>query len=237
MTHSDKRPDIDTLRQDTDAELLWQAAARAESLLEVLAAHQPVQAPLSSLLTYLRQVVLVRIGEEERTTLPSLREAGAPAAEIDRLHRDHLALREAIDELAQTTGAPDEPAAERLTSVVRRLIVRLDEHLHGEAAVLSTLPGGYEPNATGWAAAEHWYPLTEGPSIDFELLHPDHAEDAVLTRLTQLPSGEHVQLRSPHRLENLYHRLQRRDPGGYTWAEDGDAHQGWTVTVARRRTT
>lgn len=235
-THPNTQPVTDTAREDTDVELLWQAAARAEALLEVLADGEPVTAPLRPFLGYLREVVLARIGEEERTVLPALRDAGLSATDIDHLHQDHLALREAIDELAEAAATPQEPHVDQLAAVVRRLIMRLDEHLRGEAAALTALPSGYRPDAFGWAAAEHWYPLTEGPSIDLDLLRPDLAEDAVLTRLTQLRTGEQVQLRSRARPEHLWHRLERRDPGGYAWAEDSDADHRWTVTGARRRT-
>ncbi len=236
MTHPNTQTVTDAAREDTDAELLWQAAAHAEALLEVLADGEPVTAPLRPFLGYLREVVLARIGDEERAVLPALRGAGLSVADIDHLHEDHLALRAAIDKLAEAAAAPQEPQVDQMAAVVRRLIVRLDEHPRGEAAALSALPGGYRPDDFGWAAAEHWSPLTEGPSIDLDLLRPDLAEDAVLTRLTQLRTGEQVQLRSRARPEHLWHRLQRRDPDGYAWAEDSHADNGWTAAIARRRT-
>src|SRR5450759_1462820 len=61
-----------------------------------------------------------------------------------------------------------------------------------QLAAPARLPGGYLASASGWARAEHWYLLTEGPLIDLDQLRPDQAEDAVLNRLTHLRAGEHV---------------------------------------------
>ncbi len=52
---------------DEDAELLWQAATRAEALLEDLDAGRPAALELSALLGYLREVVLARIARRSGT--------------------------------------------------------------------------------------------------------------------------------------------------------------------------
>jgi len=127
-------------------------------------------------------------------------------------------------------GEPDQLAA-----LTRRLITRLEERLRHEAGAMAQLPGGYLASASGWARAEHWYLLTEGPLIDLDQLRPDQADDAVLNRLTHLRAGEHVELHGHGDPRRLWRRLQRRAPGAYSWSERRDDDRDhWRVTVARR---
>lgn len=220
---------------DEDAQLLWQATARAEALLEDLAAGRPAAQELGALLGYLREVVLARIAEEERRVFPSLRQADPAHPDLDRLHSDHVVLRDDIDELAAAAAAHGTPDPVQLAALTRRLIVRLEEHLRTEAAALTALPEGYQPGASGWAMAGHWYSLTEGPLISLDQLPSDQAEDAVLNRLAHLRAGECVELESREDPEHIRRRLQRRAPGDYSWAEHGDDPGGWTVSVTRRQ--
>jgi uncharacterized protein (DUF2249 family) len=218
---------------DEDAVLLWQATARAEELLDHLIAHRPATAELNALLGYLREVVLARISEEERQVFPTLRQADPAHPDINRLRADHLRLRDDIDELATAAAAPGEPDPDQLIASTRRLIVRLDRHLRREAAALATLAGGYQASTADWAIAGHWYPLTEGPTIDMDQLRPEQAEDAVLNRLTHLRVGEEIELHGHQDPSHLWRRLQSREPGGHTWSERQDDDM-WTVSVVRR---
>lgn len=216
---------------DGDALLIWQAAARAEALLDALAASRPPLPELSALLGYLREVLLARIGEEERQFLPFL--PWTDPADIDQLRQDHLLLRNDVDELAVAAAAQGSGDPDELSAVTRRLITRLEEHLRREAVALAKIPDGYQDSASGWVRAEHWYLLTEGPLIDLDQLRPDQAEDAVLNRLTHLRAGERVELHGHRVPPCLWRRLQRRSPGDYSWAERYDDQAGWLVSVAR----
>jgi uncharacterized protein (DUF2249 family) len=122
-----------------------------------------------------------------------------------------------------------------MAAIVRRLIVRLDEHLRAEAAALANLPGTYQPGTAAWAAFAHWYPLTEGPLIDLDQLPPDQVDNAVLNRLTHLRPGELVELHSGiSHPRGLLDRLQRRAPHDYSWSERREDPTGWLVTIRRR---
>ena len=223
----------DSTGSDEDALLLWQATARAEELLDALATDRPPIQQLNALLGYLREVVLARIAEEDRQAFPLLRRA-APTS-IDRLRQDHLRLRDDVDDLAVAAAAGGFGEPDQLAALTRRLITRLEEHLRHEAGALAQLPGGYRASASGWARAEHWYLLTEGPLIDLDQLRPDQADDAVLNRLTHLRAGEHVELHGHRDPRRLWRRLQRRAPGAYSWSEcRDDDRDHWRVTVARR---
>ncbi len=220
---------------DEDAELLWQATGRAEALLDDLAAGRPHADELRALLTYLRDVVLARISEEERQVFTSLRQVDAEHPDIELLHQDHLQLREDIEGLAAAAGAHGSRDPDQLSAMVRQLITRLEGHLRSEAATLANLlSGGYAAGRSGWANTEHWYLLTEGPVIDLDRLRPEQAEDAVLNRLTHLRAGERVELRCEDNPERLRYRLQRRAPGDYSWSERHDPGE-WTVSVTRRQ--
>ncbi len=219
---------------DEDAELLWQATTRAEALLEDLDAGRPAAPELDALLGYLREVVLARITEEERYVFTALREADPAHPGIEQLHHDHLLLREDIDTLAAAAAAHGTRDPGRLAALARGLIISLEQHLRSEAAALAELGGGYRAGATGWAARQHWYPLTEGPVINLDWLGADHVDDAVLNRLTHLRAGEQVELVGHSDPERLWRRLQRRSPGGYGWSQRRGDLDGWRATVERR---
>lgn len=219
---------------DEDAQLLWQAAVRAETLLDDLAAGRSSAPALAALLGYLREVVLTRIAEEEGLLVLASGQAGASHPDIDRVRDEHLLLRDNIDDLAAAADghSPHDPGG--LAEVTRRLISGLEEHLRHEAAALAESPSGQQGSASSWAAAAHWYPLTEGPLIDLDQLHPDQAEDAVLNRLANLLPDESVELRGHDDPHHLWQRLQLRCPGSHGWRPRRDEHDGWIVSVTRR---
>src|SRR5450756_1713144 len=135
-----------------------------------------------------------------------LDQGGAAPASIDRLRQDHVRVAEA-------------PGRGRRGEIV-------DVITQQQLAALARLPGGYRASASGWARAEHWYLLTEGPLIDLDQLRPDQADDAVLNRLTHLRAGEHVELHIHGDPRRLWRRLQRRAPGAYSWSERRDDDRG-----------
>jgi len=92
-----------------------------------------------------------------------MREVDPAHPGIDQLHHDHLLLREDIDTLAAAAAAHSTRDPDRLAALARGLIISLEQHLRSEAAALAELGDRYQAGATGWAARQHWYPLTEGP--------------------------------------------------------------------------
>jgi uncharacterized protein (DUF2249 family) len=221
--------------EDADSQLLWEAIARSEALLEDLAADEVSTPKFDAFLGYLYEIVLARTSEEELELLPALRAAGPfTRSDADRLHQDHLLIRNDIEQLA-AASAQNRRSPEQLTALIRRLIVRLEEHLRAEAAARSKLPDHHERDPD-WAKLGHWFPLTEGPLIDLDQLSPLDADDAVLNRLTHLRPHEQVELSSRNGYpQHLWSRLQRRAPGAYSWSERGNDANGWTVVIKRRR--
>ena len=219
---------------DEDAQLLWQATARADALMRDLARGKDPQADLEALLGYLREVVLARISDEDRHALPVLRQTPGAHPALDQLAQEHLQLRSDLDDLAE--AAQGHSGRAQQAGIIRRLISHLESHLATEASLLhgnrSTVSGDRQ-----WLAASHWYPLTEGPVIEMDRLRPDQAEAAVLTRLTRLRAGEQVELRGHRDPHELWLRLQQRHPGGYSWEATQDTGDVWSVTVCRRDST
>lgn len=216
--------------EDEDSELLWQAASRAEALLSDLEEERPAELDLAGLLGYVREVVLARISDEERNVLPTLLEAPGDHPELDQLHQEHLRLRSDIDDLAAAAQHDSDPA--ELASIVRRLVARLEGHLATEAAILTG--SGSRSTSHEWATAGHWYCLTEGPIIEMDQLKPHEAEAAVLNRLSRMQPDEHLVLHWASDPHPLWQRLQRREPGGYSWQATESSPGDWSVQVSRR---
>jgi uncharacterized protein (DUF2249 family) len=214
-----------------NSELLWQAAARAEALLADLEEQRPTESDLAGLLGYVREVVLARITDEERTVLPTLQQAPGDHPELAQLHQEHLHLRSDIDDLAAAAQQDHAPAD--LASIVRRLIARLEGHLASEATIL-TARGYIAPGE--WATAGHWFCLTEGPVIEMDQLKPHEAQAAVLNRLARMRPDESLELHWATNPQDLWQRLQRRDPGGYGWQATETSAGSWSVEVSRRLT-
>lgn len=236
MTDPDPDPDLSAAGASNadDAQLLWLAIARADALLGTLGTGRPTGQELSALLDYVREVLLARITEEERTVFPALAASELTVSDVEQLRREHLTLREDIDDLAAAAshGAHDR---DQLAAVTRRLIGHLETHVRREAATLKALSGGRQAVVSSWATAQRWYPLTEGQVIDVDQLQPDQVEDAVLNRLVHLRPDEHIALHGRTGLDNVWRRLQRRAPGEYSWSHAIDDVGLSTVSVARRR--
>lgn len=229
------RPDERFACTDEDAELLWQATARAEEFLEHLADDKPAPADdLRFFVNYLRNVVLARVSEEDHDLFPMLEQFAGSHPEVERLREDHLTLREHVDDLVEATAPHGNHDADELAALTRRLILRLEQHLRTEAAVVAGADVGYRSQATKWAEKAHWYPLTEGSHIDLDQLPPRHADNLVLNRLAAAKAGERVELHGHGDADRLWKRLQRRAPNGYSWSPHQENDNGWTVAVTRR---
>ncbi len=225
---SDDDPTPQGAADDEDTRILWEATARADAFMADLARGRDTGGDLEALLGFLREVVLARITDEDRHILPELRQQPGNADLLDNLARQHLQLRDDIEDLA--AAAQSQPAREARAQLIRRLLRHLEDHIAAEASLLHTAH-----ITRDWVAASHWFPLTEGPVIDMDALRDDQADGAVLNRLTWLRPGEHVMLRGSRDPHPLWLRLQQRDPGGYSWeATQDSASASWSVRVLRR---
>jgi uncharacterized protein (DUF2249 family) len=219
--------------EEADSELLWQVAARADALLADLEEQRPTNSDLAGLLGYVREVVLARITDEERTVIPRLQQAPGDHPELEQLHHEHLRLRSDIDDLAAAAQHDSVPA--ELPSIVRRLIARLEAHLATEAAILTGSGSGF--TGRDWATAGHWFCVTEGPVIEMDQLQPHEAQAAVLNRLARMHPEESIEQHWTSDTQDLWQRLQQRDPGGYSWQASKSSVGAWSVEVSRRPTT
>jgi hypothetical protein len=197
---------------DLDAQLIWQVSARSEVLLTDLRAGRPAGPALRALVGYLRGVVLTRITDEDRRLVA---DAHQSPGLVRALRREHLQLREDVEDLAQALADGTTPRLDGLSIVVRRLVDRLDRHLSSEAAALGGQAAGTRP-ADEWADAVRWYPAVEGAVIDLDDAVCEEAEDAVLRRLEQLQPGEGVELRGDGDADRLCQLLLARRTGHYT---------------------
>ncbi|MGH3421051.1 MAG: DUF2249 domain-containing protein, partial [Streptosporangiaceae bacterium] len=178
---------------------------------------------------YLRTEILRQAADQERL-FPAHQEADGFA----RLARDHVRLRAGIDVLAQ---AAEEGAGSRtqLATVTRDLLTQLESHLTAEERLL-TLVGapGEAPGVIATGRRHEWYPLTEGPVIDLDVLPSGQVTDAAVDRLLRLRPGEQVELRSGRDPWPVWQRMDDLFPGGYGFAYLQEGPQHWRVRVTRR---
>ncbi|MCW2622979.1 MAG: hypothetical protein JWL64_2581, partial [Frankiales bacterium] len=138
-----------TTAAGVDDLLLWEATARADALLADLTPGRTTKNGLVALLSYLREVVLARITEEDRYALPALSGRGSAGVAAERLRLEHLALREDIEALAEAAAARGPVEQDALADLTRQLIERLERHLRHEAATLEAAPEGSD-RSPGW---------------------------------------------------------------------------------------
>ena len=79
-----------------------------------------------------------------------------------------------------------------------------------------------------------WYPLTEGPVVDLDVLPSGQVADAAVDRLLRLRRGEQVELRSSRDPWPVWQRMNDLYPGRYGFAYLQEGPEGWRVQVTRR---
>ena len=91
------------------------------------------------------------------------------------------------------------------------------------------------PATTTLARQPHeWYPLTEGPVIDLDLLPAGQMADAAVDRLVRLHRREQVELCSSTDPSQVWRRIDGLAPGGYGFTYLQDSPDQWRVQVIRR---
>ncbi|MGH3269130.1 MAG: hemerythrin domain-containing protein [Trebonia sp.] len=216
---------------DEHALLLEQVDIRARDLLKAITADRWPARELQALVGYLRAEVLRQATDQERL-FPA-----RPAADgFARMARDHVRLRAATEVLAQAASAGTGSRAQ-LAATTRDLLTQLERHLAAEEQLLAVAAGrpGTAPGVTAATGRRHeWYPLTEGPVIDLDVLPSSEVTDAAVDRLLRLRSGGHVELRSRCDPWPVWRRMDGLCPGKYGFVYLQDGPDRWRVQVTRR---
>lgn len=214
------------------AELLREVRARAGAVRDALAAGRRPAASLERLVGYLRYEVVDQAVHEERLLFPLGAEGKRSDPRLVQLAEDHVCLRDLTDVLAraaQTGDASDVPAN------LDALLARLGQHLADEEDVLSGAAGTGVESVRQPTRRHEWFPLTEGPVVDMDLLPPASAVAAAVDRLTRMRAGEVIEIRSGRSLEPLLAALYRRGMSGdLGWSYLQEGPDLWAAAVIRR---
>jgi uncharacterized protein (DUF2249 family) len=212
--------------------LLQQVVIRAEDVLAVIAEDRWPTAELQALIGYLRAEVLRQAADEEWFLFPT---HDAPPG-FTRLSRDHVRLRANIDVLARSAADRDTCTPAQLAATTRDLLAQLARHLAAEEALLAAAdaPGEVPATATLARRPHEWYPLTEGPVIDLDVLPAGQMAEAAVDRLLRLRHGDQVELRSSTDPSQVWRQVDGLAPGGYGFTYLQDGPHRWRVQVIRR---
>jgi len=117
---------------DRHQELLRQVALRAGAVLSALYAGRPAEGELDFLLDYLVSELLDQMAQEDRA-VAIFGLSGEERSRADRLARDHVRLRAAVDALQRAAGGT-RAAPQEVSVTVRVLVHQLTSHLLAEQA-------------------------------------------------------------------------------------------------------
>ncbi|TFV63945.1 DUF2249 domain-containing protein [Geodermatophilus sp. DF01-2] len=223
------------LLADEHAILLQQVEAHEDRILTVLRDGRWPRRELRELVDYLRYELLDQAAHEERLLFP-LATGGFGSAQVEVLMRDHVALRDAADRLAREIDAEiGEQDGNRLAEFLLDLRQQLDRHLaREERALATTTLEGIEPRRRPtWSRT--WYPLTEGPVLDLDVLPVGFATRVAMQRLARLSADETVEVRSHSAPTVLSALVADRWGADYGWTYLEEGPQRWRAEVTRRR--
>jgi uncharacterized protein (DUF2249 family) len=209
--------------------LLDQVAARAAEVRTAAAGGRWPAAELTALAGYARAEVLRQASDEEAFLF-----SAAPARRVAGLARDHARLRSAADALDRAAAGEQSMSPEQAATVARDFANQLERHLRAEETLLAA--GRGVPGTAEFGGHPHeWYPLTEGPVVDLDLLPQDEAVGAALDRLLRMRRGERVELRSGTDPAPVWQELSELTPDGYRCTVLQDGPPRWRMRVTRRR--
>jgi uncharacterized protein (DUF2249 family) len=210
--------------------LLEQVAVRAGDVLAAIADGRWPAQELRALVGYLRAEVLRQAGDQE--WLFPARQAGKDFAQ---LAQDHVQLREGTEALAQAASSEGRSSLAQLAAATRDLLAQLERHLAAEEQVLTA--AGQPSTAPGVSPAgrrHEWYPLTEGPVVDLDMLPSGQVADAAVDRLLRLRRGEQVVLRSSRDPWLVWQRMDDLYPGRYGFVYLQEGPERWRIQVTCR---
>jgi uncharacterized protein (DUF2249 family) len=214
--------------------LLREVRERDEASRAVLAAGRWPDHEIDALVGHLRYEVLDQAATEERLLFPLTGE-GLADSRVRGLVDDHVRLRDMTDRRANVAAVEEAgPRPGPLPEVLDALQEFLDRHMREEEAALTPA------TAAGVESLRHpfrchlWFPLTEGPVLDLDVLPQDYAHRAALERLGRLPAGEHLLVRAGNELDGLWRLLASRLSGEYGWAYLEERPERWQADATRR---
>jgi uncharacterized protein (DUF2249 family) len=212
--------------------LLGQVTARAEEVQTAAAGGRWPTAELTALAGYARAEVLRQASDEEAFLF-----SAAPAREVAGLARDHARLRSVADVLDRAAAGEQPMSSEQVAAAARDFATQLERHLRAEEDLLASRRAARGvPGTMEFGGHPHeWYPLTEGPVVDLDLIPQDEVVDAAVDRLLRMRRGEQVDLRSGTDPGPVWQKLTELSPDGYRFTVLEDGPPRWLMQVTRRR--
>ncbi|MGI8451662.1 MAG: hemerythrin domain-containing protein [Streptosporangiaceae bacterium] len=207
-----------------------QVAVRARDVLTAIAGGRRPARELRALVGYLRAEVLRQAADQE--WLFPAHQAGE---DFGRLARDHVRLREGTEALAQAAPEEGTSSLAQLATATRDILAQLERHLAAEERLLTAAGRpGTAPGVTAAGRRHEWYPLTEGPVVDLDVLPSGQVVGAAVDRLLRLRPGEQVELRSGRDPWPVWQGMDDLCPGryGFVYLQEGPEH--WRLQVTRR---
>lgn len=213
---------------DDHALLLSQVMARAGDVLTALGSGRQPVAELGALAGYAQAEVLRQASDEEALVFP-----GAAARDASGLARDHVRLRSATDLLARAAAGEQPLSAGQVAAATRDFVAQLERHLRAEEDLLTSL--GVPDAAAPGGHPHEWYPLTERPIVDLDVLPREQAVAAAVDRLLRMRRGEQAELRSGTDLDPVWREVSKLSPDGYRFVVLQDGPTRWRMRVTRRQ--
>jgi uncharacterized protein (DUF2249 family) len=219
---------------DEHAVLLHEMRTRGGRVRAALSEGRWPDHEVVGLVDYLRYEVLDQAVTTERLLFPLVGK-GLADSRVHQLVDDHLRLRDLADQLANVAtanGVRSEPGD--LVELLDALDEFLDRHMRTEESLLSgTTSAGVESLRRPFRC-HLWFPLTEGPKVDLDVLPREFAHRAALERFSRLRPGEKLLLRSNRQLDGLWNLLSSGRPGEYGWAYLEEGPERWRAELTRR---
>ncbi|MBB3084401.1 uncharacterized protein (DUF2249 family) [Geodermatophilus sabuli] len=210
--------------------LMQEVRHRERAVRAALGAGRWPDREIGALVSYLRYEVLDQAANEERLLFP-LTSEGLAGKQVHGLVEDHVRLRDLTDHLVAADAPRDLGALVELLDDVEEL---LDRHMRTEQALLATTTtDGVEAHRRPFRC-HLWFPLTEGPELDLDVLPPEYAHRAALERFSRLRPGECLRVRSGRELGTLWSALACGRPGEFGWAYLREGPDQWRAEVTRR---
>jgi uncharacterized protein (DUF2249 family) len=212
--------------------LLWQVTASAEKLLTATDHGRWPGAELAALAGYAQAEVLRQVSDEEALLFPAV-----PAQAVAGLARDHARLRAAAELLVRAAAGEQPMSPAQIAAAVRDFVVQLERHLRNEDDQLASCrPPQDVPGTVHLGGHPHeWYPLTEGPEVDLDVLPAGQAVAAAVDRLLRMQRGERVELQSGTDLNPVWREISEISPDGYRFTVLKDGPVRWRMRVTRRQ--
>ena len=219
---------------DEHAVLLHEVSTRGRAVRAALSEGRWPDHEVAALVDYLRYEVLDQAVTTERLLFPLVGEGLADSG-IRQLVDDHVQLRDLADQLANAaTAKGDQAERDDLAELLGALDNFLVRHMRAEEALMSTTTSVGVESLRQPFRCHLWFPLTEGPEVDLDVLPREFARRAALERFSQLRPGERLLLRSNRQLDGLWNALSCGRPGDYGWAYLEEGPNRWRAEVTRR---